>query len=395
MPQQSTAVETEMTYGAMASKNQLMSQHLRPLMDVLVDHYTQAPAPQKPQNQEQVSSELTTLIEHISATDLGDENNTFFHQLKDKIIAHSQSLDLSARDSYMRLDCIPALLDELTPADAASTLSRQTQTPYDVFMQVASLMLDVRVYGRGDLAAMMLNRYLKRSDDYAALDVLALYQALAALRAIAQMPASQTPAEEKGRQNMIGRYLGLIPILLSPAKPVRCIAVGGLSGSGKSTLGKALTGDVYAVHVRADAVRKHIAGVPVMEQAPMRAYTEEMTAATYVGMLERAKVAAAAGMNVIIDGVHAKEEQREAVEMFARKNDLAFTGLWCSVPFEVAKRRIASRGHVSSQADTEKQLLLDTGRVTWHRIDTLYATDQVVDRVMALMALGSAEEQAI
>jgi hypothetical protein len=163
-----------------------------------------------------------------------------------------------------------------------------------------------------------------------------------------------------------------------------------LSGSGKSTLGKELARATGAVHIRSDAVRKHLFGTPVWERAPQEAYSKEMTAKTYAGMLKRAEHALATGRPVIIDAVHAQEGEREALEAFAHDHGLSFTGIWCQIPAEDARTRINHRRGDISDATVdifEKQMLYDTGRITWHRIDTLNGISSVTDRALNILKL--------
>lgn len=255
----------------------------------------------------------------------------------------------------------------------------------DGLYELCRLLMELEAHGHHDLATLSLNRYLKRSDDYTGLALLNFYNAIHAWQKVNHLVATAA-----GRQD-IDRYLHQTHRALNPHWSQHCVAVGGLSGSGKSTLGKALAREIGAIHIRADAVRKHLAGIPVWERAPESAYSLEMNTSTYNGMLERAALALGSGRAVILDAVHAQPHERENVEAFVSQQDLPFTGLWCYVPHEVAKRRIDSRRNDISDASSvvfEKQLLLDTGRVSWHRLDTLHSPDQVLQRVNALLSLA-------
>ena len=74
---------------------------------------------------------------------------------------------------------------------------------------------------------------------------------------------------------------------------VRLILVGGLPGTGKSTLAAGLGGDLHAVVLRSDAIRKELAGLVESESAaaPFEKgiYSSAHTARTYDAMLERAR----------------------------------------------------------------------------------------------------------
>ncbi len=115
-----------------------------------------------------------------------------------------------------------------------------------------------------------------------------------------------------------------------------------------------------------------------------------MTEKTYAGMLERAKYALSTGRPVIIDAVNAQEAERDALEAFAGENGLSFTGIWCQLPSEEARKRIeARRGDISDATVDifEKQMLYDTGRINWHRLDTLNGIASVTDKALNILKL--------
>lgn len=255
----------------------------------------------------------------------------------------------------------------------------------DGLYELCRLLMELEAHGQHALATLCLNRYLKRSDDYTGLALLNFYTAIHAWQKANQLIIAAAPRQE------VDRYIHQTHRAMHPHWSQHCVAIGGLSGSGKSTLGKALAKEIGAIHIRADAVRKHLTGVPVWERAPESAYTLDVNTSTYNGMLERAALALSSGRAVILDAVHAQPHERENVENFVREQALPFTGLWCYVPHEVAKRRIDARRNDISDASSavfEKQLLLDTGRVSWHRLDTLHSPDQVLQRVNALLSLA-------
>ena len=264
----------------------------------------------------------------------------------------------------------------------------------DVLVDLAFLLMDLDFKKRPDLSNLVLNRYLKRSDDFDGLPLLNFYLSYrAAVRA--KVSALQLGhAEGKLKQTLIAdcqNYTTAALNYLLPKAPQPFIGIGGLSGSGKSTLGKEIAQRIHGIQIRADAVRKHIAGVDVATRAPQSAYTYEMNKQTYAGMRNRAHLATTTGMAIIMDAVHASEDERDAVEALAHELGRPFTGLWCAIPTDMAKRRIDERRGDISDATSEvyeKQLLLDTGRISWHRIDTSYGTTQVANRVMDLLKLG-------
>ena len=102
------------------------------------------------------------------------------------------------------------------------------------------------------------------------------------------------------------------------------MAIGGLSGAGKTTLGRALSPRFMAVHVRSDAVRKHLYGCPVEAKAPLAAYNEEHSEKTYRGLEERLSFVLDSGFNAVIDGVYADESDRDSLENICHHKGIQF-----------------------------------------------------------------------
>jgi aminoglycoside phosphotransferase family enzyme/predicted kinase len=263
----------------------------------------------------------------------------------------------------------------------------------DVYADIAFLIMDLLHRGHDQLATAVLNRYLKRGDDFGGLPLLALYLSYRAAVRAKVACLQHGGADAAARPALAAEaqaYTTLAIHLLDAPRQRRLIAIGGLSGSGKSTLGKELARHLGAIHIRSDAVRKHIYGTPVWERAPQEAYTPEMTDKTYHGMLARAELALTTGRPVIVDAVCARESEREALEHFAHSHGLSFTGIWCQLPADLARKRITDRRGDISDATVdvyEKQMLYDTGRITWHRLDTQHGIATVTDKALALIKL--------
>ncbi len=117
------------------------------------------------------------------------------------------------------------------------------------------------------------------------------------------------------------------------AEPAAAIAVGGLSGTGKSTLAAALAPDLVpapgAVHLRSDLERKTLFGVAETVRLPAEAYSAEASRSVYDLQCRKARLALAAGQSVIVDAVHARPDERSAIEAVASE-------LWRTVPRPVA-----------------------------------------------------------
>lgn len=160
------------------------------------------------------------------------------------------------------------------------------------------------------------------------------------------------------------------------AKPARLIAIGGLSGSGKSTLAKDLAPSIGcapgAVHLRSDIERKRFFGFGACEKLPDEAYRPEITLKVYARLRHLAALALKAGHCVIVDAVHAKAEERDALATLTARINVPFTGFWLDAPVETLMARVEARTHDASDAKAaivQQQLTWELGSVTWERLD--------------------------
>ena len=150
------------------------------------------------------------------------------------------------------------------------------------------------------------------------------------------------------------------------------ICIGGLSGTGKSTLARRLAGELSAVWLRSDEVRKELWGVAFDEKLPLEAYTQEFGEKTYKELNRRTDAALRAGRTVILDVVFAKAEGRAKAQRLATGAKADFTGLWLEAAPDIMRARVDARTGDVSDADSkvvDMQLTYEIGTVDWHRID--------------------------
>jgi hypothetical protein len=167
------------------------------------------------------------------------------------------------------------------------------------------------------------------------------------------------------------------------------VAVGGFSGSGKSTVARGLAAHLGLAHVRTDALRKHLAGVPAHEKAPPSAYTTDMSGRTYALMHALAERLLHDGLPVLLDATFTLPASREAVAELARHAGVPFLGLWCHVPEEEARRRIRGRTGDVSDADEvilNSQLARGAGPMAWPTLDGRGTPGDVLARAVDLTA---------
>ncbi|HQS11021.1 MAG TPA: AAA family ATPase [Xanthobacteraceae bacterium] len=250
----------------------------------------------------------------------------------------------------------------------------------DVLYDLAFLLMDLWERGLPGAANAVLNRYLWAgpAEHYAGLAALPLFLSLrAAIRAKVQAAGlAHVPDERQATaRGEIAHYFAQARAFLAPAKPL-LLAIGGLSGTGKSTLAAALAPGMGrapgAVILRSDIERKRMAGVGETETLPPHAYTPEATQAVYERMRLRAALALAAGQAVIADAVHARPQEREAIEAVAGTTSADFLGLWLDAPIGTLIARVEQRRGDASDATAEvvrRQADYDLGAMSWHRIE--------------------------
>jgi uncharacterized protein len=299
--------------------------------------------------------------------------------------------DLHLRN-IVEIDGAPVLFDAIEFDDSLATI--------DVLYDLAFLLMDLGKRGLTAHANAVLNAYLDQEGSTAnliGLAALPLFLAMrAAIRAKVELLRAKTGAPERAAETReeVRSYFELARSLLAPVPP-RLIAIGGFSGSGKSAISRAIAPYIGAfpgaVHVRSDVERKRLFGVAQTKKLPERAYAPEVSNQVYAICRKRALMGLQGGQAVIVDAVHAKQEEREAVQAIAAKDGIPFTGLWLEAPPEVMRERVASRARDVSDATppvVDTQLTYDIGKQDFEVIDATLPFEQVV--ASCLDKIGSA-----
>jgi uncharacterized protein len=299
--------------------------------------------------------------------------------------------DLHLRN-IVEIDGAPVLFDAIEFDDSLATI--------DVLYDLAFLLMDLGKRGLTAHANAVLNAYLDHEGSTAnliGLAALPLFLAMrAAIRAKVELLRAKTGAPERAAETReeVRSYFELARSLLAPVPP-RLIAIGGFSGSGKSAISRAIAPYIGAfpgaVHVRSDVERKRLFGVAQTKKLPERAYAPEVSNQVYAICRKRALMGLQGGQAVIVDAVHAKQEEREAVQAIAAKDGIPFTGLWLEAPPEVMRERVASRARDVSDATppvVDTQLTYDIGKQDFEVIDATLPFEQVV--ASCLDKIGSA-----
>jgi uncharacterized protein len=268
----------------------------------------------------------------------------------------------------------PTLFDAVEFDDAIAT--------GDVLYALAFLLMDLEERRLRPAANLLLNRYLWGSDEahltgLAALPIfLSIRSAIRAKVVAAGLPhlEGETRASAAAEAR---RYFWFAEEFLKP-QPARLVAVGGLSGAGKS----ALAGQIApllgrapgAIWLRSDIERKRMLGVAETDHLPQEAYGQAAARRVYAQLCRKAALALKAGQSVVVDAVHSKAEEKDAVGRVAAGLGVAFAGLWLEAPLKTRLDRVADRKNDASDADAAvaktqtAQGPADDSR--WRRLDT-------------------------
>jgi len=326
----------------------------------------------------------------------------FARRTRETFVAVRDLLKARARDGYVRhchgdlhlrniveIDGAPVLFDALEFDDSLATI--------DVLYDLAFLLMDLGKRGLSVHANAVLNAYLGggRSGNLIGLAALPFFLSLRAMiRAKVELLRARGLARDArdSARDVARGYFDLAGSVLLPARP-HLVAIGGLSGSGKSAVARAIAPDIGpfpgAVHVRSDVERKRLFGVPPDETLPARAYDARVSPLVYAGCRKRAAWTLQAGRSAIVDAVHAKPEERDAVAALAAAHGADFTGLWLEAPVDVLRARVAMRqGDVSDATPSVvgEQAQYDLGAVGFARVDASVGIDAVATACLACIS---------
>ena len=316
---------------------------------------------------------------------------------REALAALSPLLEARARGGYVRhchgdlhlrniveIEGKPVLFDAIEFDDSLATI--------DVLYDLAFLLMDLGKRGLAAHANAVLNAYLDEEGSTGNLLGLAALPLFLSMRAMirAKVEILRAGKADKGEAREQARsearaYFELARDFLAPADGPRLIAIGGLSGSGKSAVAAAIAPHVGAfpgaVHVRSDVERKRLFGVGPQTRLPDRAYAAEISDEVYAICRKRARLALKARRTVIVDAVHAKPEERAAIESLAAEAGAPFTGLWLEAPREVMRARVAKRQADVSDATpsvVDEQLRYEIGPQSFEIINASLPLERVV-----------------
>jgi hypothetical protein len=227
----------------------------------------------------------------------------------------------------------------------------------DVMFDIAYIIMDLDFRERQDLSNLFLNAYVEQMGDWEGLQVLPLYLSRQSyVRAkVTSFLLDDPSVPESVKQEChktAARYYQLA-WEYTRSQPGRLILMAGLSGSGKSTAARHLAHKLGAVHIRSDAVRKHLAGVPLTKRAGAEVYSPEMNQKTYDRLLNLGIALAAQGYSVILDAKYDRQPLRQAVIDQAEAHQLPLYICHCTAPISVLQERLNTRDGDISDATAD------------------------------------------
>ncbi|MEA5564820.1 AAA family ATPase [Anabaena sp. UHCC 0399] len=217
----------------------------------------------------------------------------------------------------------------------------------DVMFDIAYAVMDLEAQQRPDLSNAYLNTYVEQTGDWEGLEVLPIYvnrQSYVRAKVTSfLLDDPSVPATVKEEASKTAAQYYKLAWEYTKPKQGKLILMSGLSGSGKSTTAKYLARQTGAIHLRSDAVRKHLGGIPLYERGGDDLYTPEMTQKTYARLLNLGIILANQGYTVILDAKYDKQELRQEAIAQAQKHQLPLQIIYCTAPLEVVRERLVNR----------------------------------------------------
>ena len=225
----------------------------------------------------------------------------------------------------------------------------------DTMYDLAFVCMDLDARGRSDYASLLRNKYLEITGDYEGAQVLPLYLSRQAyVRAkvtsfLLDDPGIPESVKLESAKTAADYYRQAYHY--TQATHGQLIVMAGLSGSGKSTTASTIARSKSAIHLRSDAIRKHLAGIPVDQKGDDAIYSADMTAKTYNRLLALGLLLASQGQTVILDAKYDRIALREPVLAQAKAAGIPVQFLHCEAPIAVLKARVAARSGDIADAD--------------------------------------------
>ena len=228
----------------------------------------------------------------------------------------------------------------------------------DTMYDIAFLVMDLEARQKLDFKNAFLNSYLEYTGDWTGLLLLPLYLSRQAyVRAkvnsfLLDDPQVNEADKQKARETARDYYRQAYQYTQNKSSG-SLILMSGLSGSGKSTVARDLARKKDAIQIRSDAVRKHLAGIPLDESGNNEIYSAEMSQRTYDRLLELGIVLASEGYLVILDAKYDRSIHRQKVITRAKAANIPLKIVYCTAPLSVLRDRLNQRQDDISDAGVD------------------------------------------
>lgn len=217
----------------------------------------------------------------------------------------------------------------------------------DVMYDVAFTVMDLEARQRPDLGNAFLNTYVEQTGDWEGLQVLPLYlsrQAYVRAKVTSFLLDDPTiPVAAKEEASTAAAHYYKLAWQYTKPRQGKLILMSGLSGAGKSTVARQLARRLNAIHIRSDAVRKHLGEIALTERGGDDLYTPEMTQKTYERLLLLGVMLANQGFTVILDAKYDRTSLRKDAIASSKSNQIPLQIFHCTAPMNVLRDRLSSR----------------------------------------------------
>ena len=227
----------------------------------------------------------------------------------------------------------------------------------DVMYDVAFAVMDLEAKNSQEFANAFLNTYLEQTGDWLGLQVLPLYLSR---QAYVRAKVTSFLLDDAGIPDTVKQEAAKTAAdyyqqawTYTQHQEGKIILMSGLSGAGKTTVAKEIARKINAIHIRSDAVRKHLAGIPLQEKGGDDIYSGEMSHKTYGKMLELGILLANIGFSVILDAKYDRVALRQQAIATAGANNIPLQIVNCTAPLETLRDRLDSRSGDISDATAE------------------------------------------
>lgn len=217
----------------------------------------------------------------------------------------------------------------------------------DVMYDIAFAVMDLDAKKQTAFGNLFLNTYLEHTGDWEGVQLLPLYLSRQAyVRAkVTSFLLDDPQVAEKDKKEAAETAKDYYSLAHSytQQKTGKIFLMSGISGTGKTTVGRAIAQHTQAIHIRSDAVRKHLAGISLHRKGTADLYSAEMSQKTYQRLWELGKMLVSQGFNVVLDGKYDRLKWRTPILEYAQTHQNPLKIVHCTAPMDLLCDRLNQR----------------------------------------------------